>query len=317
MTKMFRLTCLALALFFFIGSPTVGTAGTIAGKVDAKGVVNVQFLDVVNAQQIAAVETNIESGVYRSGLLPSGIYRVRFSGPGYLPAFSESKPADDFCSANKHEVRADSVEEINKTLLLDPGKPTESGKFSFDIRVHDSVTFAPLEAIKVDFLIAENGQPLAATATDVDGHIKGFPFTTFHPVRVRLSDPSNRYFPEIFGALARSDDFCGGERLLPRVYALDIPLDAIPVDQQAQVLIETVKNLALPNNVSKLLGTPLVRAVDLLTDTNYANDAAVCGQLTALMSRVNVQERKGQLTAEEAEALRLLTESLKADLACP
>ena len=51
------------------------------------------------------------------------------------------------------------------------------------------------------------------------------------------------------------------------------------------------------------------------TDTD-GNQAGACGELTGFISRVNVEERRGVLTSEEADVLRAQTATLQEALGC-
>ena len=93
-------------------------------------------------------------------------------------------------------------------------------------------------------------------------------------------------------------------------------MDRIPPENLVGSLLDKVIELDVPDKVRKPLATPLIRAVDLLTDDNPNNDAGVCGQLGSFITRVNIREMKGQLSPADAEDLRQLAEATQLALGC-
>ena len=86
--------------------------------------------------------------------------------------------------------------------------------------------------------------------------------------------------------------------------------------QAMENLLDDVDSLGLPNGVANSLTASLNQATANLNDGNPNNDAAVCGNLTALINEVNAMEQNGQLTPTEAEELRQAAEDIKAALGC-
>ena len=93
-------------------------------------------------------------------------------------------------------------------------------------------------------------------------------------------------------------------------------LEPIPAAQLTENLTDAVESLNLPSNVESMLRAPLTHAVALLNDTNTSNDTGVCAQLTSFISRVNIQESRGQLSPGDASALRTSTDAILDALGC-
>ena len=165
-----------------------------------------------------------------------------------------------------------------------------------------------------------NGQVVFNLTTDANGAYAVPPKDAIQlfvnpTIRVRFHDPAGNYFPEFSGA-GDLDDFCGSNAFAEGGHpAVNGFLGRITPDSAG--LIVLVEDLGLPTDVTEDLDTPLVRAVGILTDDKPNNDTAACGHLTAFISRVNLQERKGQLTTTQADDLRASTEALKSELGCP
>ncbi len=323
-----KITLSVFVLTLLVWLPSQSIAGNITGTVTAKDgtpVDNIQvdFLDALNAELLASSFTS-GSGSYNSGTLPDGDYRIRFSDTGthapgfYVPEFFGASGADDFCSAGVSIVTSDSIAMIDENMQFSGPTEVLVSNFSFSGTARDAVTSLPIQGIQVNFLNGVNGQQVTDVSTDVDGFYKGGGDLFIDPtMRVRFTDPAGNYFPEFVGiSVPGNDDFCLGFAFPDGGHiGVDANLDVIMVDPGD--LITVVDDLDLPADVTTMLATPLTRATALLTDDNPNNDAAVCRQLTAFLSRVNIQERKGQLTTAQADALRASTEAVKTELACP
>jgi Tol biopolymer transport system component len=91
------------------------------------------------------------------------------------------------------------------------------------------------------------------------------------------------------------------------------PTPAQAIDE----LISTVENLDnVPQSVKTSLTAPLNGASDILNDDNPNNDKAVCGKLGAFINQVNANERRGTLTADQADELRTQAEGIRNKLDC-
>lgn len=326
---------LALLLFsgLLFGIPGEGIAGQIIGTVVDSGEgekgtagdpivgIQVHFFDALNAELLGTSDTG-STGVYDSGIIPDGDYRVRFTDPFghnsgvFVTKFSGTE-FGGFCDAVVIPVLLGSTETVDEMLVWRGPQLEISNDFNFRGIVLDAASLAPLQGIQVNFLIGEIGDPITTATTDVDGLFDPELFT-LQPsgiVKIRYVDPSGIYFPEYQGADS-TDDFCAGTSFLMAPKVVEGFMDRIPPDENPQVLIDAVEDLNLPNNVSTMLGTPLSRAVDLLTDDNPNNDTAVCNQLASFISRVDIQERHGRLTASDAADLILAAEALRAELGC-
>jgi hypothetical protein len=319
-----------------IAFSTTAVAATIEGTVTDDGTrvtplefIEVQFFDAASAELLATSTTG-SSGNYGSGIIPTGDYRIRYSDTGqytpglYLPEFSGSAGQDAFCSATVYSLGTGESVIVDETMTFTDPSLVVIRNFSIAGSVTDSATGRPIEGVVVEFRNGMNGLEISSgkegggTTTDVNGeYMARFEVRISPTVRVRFVDPSGTYFPEYAGTFPRSDEFCSGTAYeADGVHNVDLILGVVPVDQQAQELIDTIDELALANNVQNSLGTPLVRAVDLLVDDNPMNDNAVCTQLRAFISRVDIQERQGRLSVEDADVLRQQSKALSDELGC-
>ena len=82
-------------------------------------------------------------------------------------------------------------------------------------------------------------------------------------------------------------------------------------------MLDDVDSLSLSNGVANSLAASLNQATALLSDGYPNNDAAVCGNLTAFINKVDAKEQNGQLTTTQADQLRQAAETIKATLGCP
>jgi hypothetical protein len=306
-----------------------GIAGQITGTVtDETGTpienVEVYFFDALNAD-LLAMGTTGPTGEYNSGIIPDGNYRIRFDGSygGFTAEYYGEKDGD-FCLGAVLPVSSTQAAVADKDLLyVGPTRVVES-TFSIQGYVEDSTTFAPIPGIDVEFRDGITAMPVLSvtkdqvTTTGEDGYYLGAgPTRGTADVRVRYVDLSGSYFPEYYEA-NDTDDFCNGTRLQVGIkHVLNTSyLDRIPPEDLTDAVIDKVESFDLPNDVSNMLATPLVRAIDLLTDSNTNNDAAVCNQLDAFASRLGIQEKNGKLSPLEADELRQATETAKAGLGC-
>ena len=285
--------------------------------------IDVQFFDGVNAQLLSTSITG-STGFYNSGNIPDGNYRVRFSDPGahtpgfYRPRFSGVGNVDNFCSASVFDVVSDSITEVNTSMSFSPPALVVVRGFIFQGTVVDANTMLPIEGVIVEFKNGVNGLGINSITTDINGSYSArFELRVYDLVRIRFFDPSGKYFPEYAGTNPRSDDFCLSVSFLDGVINIvDESLTIIPTGQQVQGLIDEIDDFNLPHNVSTPLNTPLIQAVDLLTDDNQMNDNAVCNKISAFVSRVKIQEKNGRLSTKEADALILSAKTLVTELGC-
>jgi hypothetical protein len=187
--------------------------------------------------------------------------------------------------------------------------------------VRNAVTGAPLAGIEIRVHDAANATVVATTQTNADGtYAVGKIALVTELVRVRFFDPTGVFFPQYFvgaGTLG-PDDFCTGTPLDLGSIPFDVNayLEPIPPAQLTDNLAEAIDTLNLPTNVESMLRTPLTQAVALLNDTSANNDTAVCAQLKSFISRIDIQEARGQLRPSDATALRESTGAILAALGC-
>jgi hypothetical protein len=96
------------------------------------------------------------------------------------------------------------------------------------------------------------------------------------------------------------------------------PLPPTPA-QAIDKLISDVQNLDddnVPQSVKTSLTAPLKEASDILSDDNPNNDNAACGRLDAFINQLNANERRGTLTADQADDLRTQAEDIENALDC-
>ena len=333
-SRLLALFVLLFAGLFWVG-PRSTAAQNITGTVTAesdKGVgpaqdVQVKVFDSANAEILAQTTTDL-NGQYDTGSLPIGTYRVRFSDTYgnelptvYYPDFFGTT-ADVFCSGTIVDVQGGTTATADGQVEVVPIAkvvPPDFYNYSISGTVMDADTLAALVGIQVTIFGYDNALPLATAITDSVGHWDVAFGTYERAIRVRFSDPSNAFFPSFFGA-GNSDDYCKG------TFISDTPdelaqldqeyLVPIPPDQLTQNLVDQIQNLTVPSSVSTVLGAPLTRAVSLIEDGNVSNDSGACGQLTSFISRVDAEEKNGQLTSADADSLRQSTEAVLTQLGC-
>ena len=332
-----RLTLFLLISCFLFGIPRAGIAGQITGTVvgigarggPAEPIENIQadFFDALNAELLGSSVTGA-TGMYKSGIIPDVDYVIRFTDIGthseaglFVTKFSGTE-FGYFCEASVIPVLSGGPVIVDEELVWTEPSLVVVRDFEFRGSVADGSNLAPLPGIQVNFLVGETGDLITSQTTDVNGSYGtdklsyvGFSLARFSIVKIRYVDPTGVYFPEYQGSY-NTDDFCAGTDFLEPGGSVVGFMDRMPPDENPQVLIDAVESLNLPNNVSTMLGTPLSRAVDLLTDSNPNNDTAVCKQLASFISRLDIQERNGRLSASDAEDLRQSTEALSAQLGC-
>lgn len=326
------LAACAIVVTFVAGSPAVAFGQHIVGTVggdETKALQGIQatFFDSANAEILGSTTTNFD-GAYDSGHIPAGNYRVRFSDPFgvgspgfYLPEFFGAAGADAFCAATIVPVPLHSTSVVNEVMShSDPRKVAEfDGGISGFVR--NAVTGAPLAGIEIRVHDAANATVVATTQTNADGtYAVGKIALVTELVRVRFFDPTGVFFPQYFvgaGTLG-PDDFCTGTPLDLGSIPFDVNayLEPIPPAQLTDNLAEAIDTLNLPTNVESMLRTPLTQAVALLNDTSANNDTAVCAQLKSFISRIDIQEARGQLRPSDATALRESTGAILAALGC-
>jgi Carboxypeptidase regulatory-like domain len=287
----------------------------------------VLFLDAKNAL-LAATATTTVSGTYRSGTIPTGNYRVRFldaNGAGvpgfFIPEFSGTNGNDDFCSSAVVTALPGSTTVVDESMVHH--EPTIIVTRTGDVTGHVSAaeTGASLGEMHVAVVDAANAWEVVTTTSRTDKdpgmYVASISQSPSARVRVRVSDPARNYFPEFFGPEG-SDDFCAAARLEyePPVKGIDVTMNIIPPGQVVDDLRDAIENLDLPTNVSNMLDQPLTQTVALLTDANPSNDAGVCGQLVSFISRVAIQETKGQLAPADAANLIQAAELARINLGC-
>lgn len=272
----------------------------------------VTMLDAVNADVLATATTDFD-GRYDSGLIPAGQYRLRFQHEFH----SGDDGAAAFCSADVVAVQPLTTTVVNHRLTVDKDSQKEIGgaKGGVGGTVRDAVTLASLHGIQVIILDATSAEPLGTVTTGPDGTYE-FSGAALHVARVRFRDPSGTYFPQFHGA-GGADVYCSGTPVgFEDESYTDAFMNRVPPEVLTDQLIDALDSLDLPASVEAMLTTPVTRLIDLLSDGNGSNDMAGCGQLTAFVSRVNVQEKKGQLSPSEADALRQSADNVAISLGC-
>jgi hypothetical protein len=327
-----RLTACTTVVTLMVGLSAFAVAPNITGTVtDVDGPAlqgaQVTFFDAENAEMLASVATGVD-GTYDSGLIPVGNYRVFFSasvGDTFFAAeFFGAGGTDSFCSATVVAVSPGSTNVVNEAMIRFHGGPEAPplGKVGgLAGRVRNAVTGLPLSGIEVRIFDPITAGVVAITETDAEGAYT-FSLTAEFPgdsVRVRFSDPDGAFLPQFFvGNAAGPDDFCEGSVVSVRNgnTAVDASLESVPPAQLTEGLSETIEALNLPSSVESMLRTPLTQAVALLTDANPNNDAGVCGHLRSFVTRIDVQERRGQLGSPDAAALRASAGAILAAMGC-
>lgn len=170
----------------------------------------------------------------------------------------------------------------------------------------------PLSNITVDILNAVNATEVTSTQTDVDGFYTTGSMELLADItlKLRFIDNTAVYLSEYFGA-GGADDFNLGEAMgsSTREGTNAELVQNSPSDIIADITEATVNDAELT--------TQLNQATALLNDNNPNNDTASCGVLTGFTNKVNVRERKGELSTVEADSLRDSVSTAKSLLGCP
>jgi 5-hydroxyisourate hydrolase-like protein (transthyretin family) len=287
----------------------------------------VRFVDAMNAELLSSVITD-DFGRYDSGAIPIGSYRVQFLGPGVPNQYAGAGGVNDFCSGTIVPVSASTtttldVQVVSCGLELPSCGPVKAlpggeipGILRLSGRVVDAATGVPLQGIRVSLLESFSAEPVVILTTDAAGW---YAYDSQEPAvwvfRIRFTDPGGTYAPQFYGTDA--DAFCGAATVNPAIQLMaDGFLKRVPPEQLTQQLADTVQSYNLPPNVSTLLGTPLTQARKLLSDDRDGNNGAACAQLASFLTRVDVLERRGELSAVEANELRRLGANLRTELGC-
>jgi 5-hydroxyisourate hydrolase-like protein (transthyretin family) len=282
------------------------------GGSPVRGVV-VTMLDAVNADELATATTDFD-GRYDSGLIPAGHYRLRFGHQFHMG----DDGASAFCSADVIAVQPLTTTVVDHRFTVDKDPPKEivnDPKGGVTGTVRDAVTLTSLHGIQVIILDATSAEPLATVTTGPDGTYE-FSGAAHQVARVRFRDPSGTYFPQFHGA-GGADVYCSGTPVgLDDESYTDAFMNRVPPEVLTDQLVDALDSLDLPASVDAMLTTPVTRLIDLLSDGNGSNDMAGCGQLTAFVSRVDVQGKKGQLSPSEAAALRQAADNVAISLGC-
>ncbi|MEW6683479.1 MAG: carboxypeptidase-like regulatory domain-containing protein [Nitrospirota bacterium] len=323
-----------------IGVPVAGADQIITGTVvDAGGAgirgIQVTILDSKNAVEAATTATDY-NGTFNSPNIPSGSYRVRFAGSDQFgrllsPEFYGDTERDEFCGGAVVSVLPDTRTGL-KTEDMQLAEPLPAPEGPVQGAIHgtvvDAETGVPLQGVQVAVFLSDNAQTVPISSgtsiTDADGRYRiAFQVVGTDLIRIRFSDPTGIFFSEYSGEsdLTRDHDvFCAGTvlRVDPAGTTQTVNgfLDRIPAEQLTENLTGMVTDLDIPANVEAVLATPLIRAVDLLTDDTPNNDAGVCAQLASFITRVDIQEKTGQLSPEEADALRQSATNIRTTLGC-
>ena len=93
-------------------------------------------------------------------------------------------------------------------------------------------------------------------------------------------------------------------------------VNVITAGEAAENLSDTVADAELPNGVEQGLTAPLEQASAILSDDNPKNDVAACGSLNALLKKIDLNKKKGDLTQAEADQLRQGVQTIRASLGC-
>lgn len=322
------------ALLFAAARPVFCAAPEIGGRLveaeTGKGVANarVQFMDARTAVQAAEVRSG-DDGSFTSGALPPGAYRIRFSEPCpddpphclvHYPMFYQTDPE----TITDRFEQATPIQTVSETVVWIPDAPWQLKALPKVQHLSDGLvtgravtpTGAGLAGVQVRVLDAYNADQRATGLTGADGSFSlAFrALSSESEVKVLFADPAGIYRAEYFGP-QEDDAFLSAE-----------VVDAMSGDPVAFVIEDLSPNApagvvqamiaALPADGVPALYVLLWGAQFLLLDQNPNNDVAVCGIMTAFTQHVVQQQRRGALTATQAEALREGAGAVEQSLAC-
>jgi hypothetical protein len=317
---------------FTIGLPlTVLAQGNIAGQVMSERVpltgAQVNIFDPINAV-IVATSTADSRGLYDSGPLPAGNYKVRFSDDKSFPAYfgaGSTKDGDYFDLGTLVEVQTGSTTVVNMDLAPQPPiviLPCYSSGFVG--YVTDDTSGTPIDGIHVSAVNAANAMPFASADTANGGTYVITPPKdpmSCITVKVRFSDPTAIYLPEYWeGKISSHQD----------VFALGAPIvlgeNTRPTASTSLVkltpagainnLVGEIVSTSLPQVTKDNMTVRLGRAKDLVSDNNPNNDAAACGVLKSLANEINAKQNSGELSGSEAAVLIQFIDTARTTIGC-
>jgi 5-hydroxyisourate hydrolase-like protein (transthyretin family) len=309
------LTIAALLLTAVAAATLQNVAGTVTDPIaEPLQGIEVSFYDAVNAELLATATTD-SSGNYDSASIPTGDYRVRLTDPNgaYGPEFYGAAESDSFCDGTIVPVTASTTTDLDAQIRAFEPVLIATGEGPVFGTVVDAATGTPLAGIRVSILKSWNAEVMATVITDADG-VYSLGSKEIPSLRIRFSDPTGTFFSEFYGA--GSDAFCSAPTVTGKVHQRDGFLDRVPPEHLTQQLADTVTGYDLPSSVATMLGTSLTQVRKLLADDREGNNAAACGQLGSFVTRVDVQERRGELSAAQASELRSLAANLRTALGC-
>jgi hypothetical protein len=141
-------------------------------------------------------------------------------------------------------------------------------------------------------------------------------------ITISCDPPSGSVFPigdtEVECSATDEAGNTGTESFTVTVYpptASPSPFPPTPA-QVIDELISIIQNL--DDNVPQSVKTDIIAALEevsgILNDNNPNNDEAACGELGAFINQVNDNERRGTLTADQADDLRTQAEDIRNEL---
>ena len=319
---------LAVARPGFCAPPEIGgrlvEAGTDEGVANAR----VQFMEAQTAVQAAEVRSDTD-GYFRSGALPPGVYRIRFSEPCvpdaqdcpvHFPMFYQTDPAtitDLFEEGTPIQTVNDAVVWIPDVAWLMRARPKVT-HWSDGLVTGRAVsaTGVGLAGVEISVLDALSADHRATGLTGTDGSFSvGFrALSSESEVKVLFSDPAGIYRREYFGS--QEDDAFLTAEVVEAMSGESVAFVVEDLSPNTPAGVIQAMLAALPADGVPALYVSLRVAEFLLLDENPRNDVAVCGIMTAFSQHVEQQQRRGVLTAGQADALRQGAGAVEESLAC-
>ena len=329
-----KITKLPVMLFVALASSLVFTSaalpsGYIAGQIALKDIyldgATVTIFDNVNAE-IMGTTTAGEKGIFQSGPLPQGSYKIHFIFAKYcVDEFLGAAGAHNntFDLALNVSVKDDLTTDL-AIVTVEPKDPVlceprecvpQQGVITGS--VFDISTKQYIPNIVVLFNDAVNAFPLYRTRTGEKGefYFKQYGCGPFD-VKVRFIDPQGIYNPEYYGA-GGDDSFAKGLPIDFADQALNISEDLAKQTPSQQIgnIIDDIQGILPPQDAQPLISS-LLPGKALLEDTNPNNDKGACGVLNGTVNKIKGLLSNGRMSQADADAMAASVEILRKDLGC-
>lgn len=330
-----KINRLAVMLFVAFASSLIFTSialpsGYITGQIALKDVyltgATITVFDSVNAE-IMDSTTAGEKGIFQSGPLPEGSYKIHFAYEKlcveeFLGATGDHNNAFDLAIdvSVKDNLITDlafvNVEPPNPRLCEPMECIPQQGAITGS--VVDISTKQYISHIVVEFKDSVSAFPIFKTGTDEKGQffLKYSGCGSVPNVKVRFFDPQGIYNPEYYGS-GGVDSFAKGLPIDFSGQSLSISEDLAKQTPSQQIgnIIADIQGLLPPQDAQPLISS-LLPGKALLEDTNPNNDKGACGVLNGTINKIKGLLSNDRMNQADADALASAVETVRKDLGC-